>query len=97
MANKAKSDTTKNDAKTKAKRQTTASLKKEIESLKANNVRLLNEIGNLSAMYMNSLSENMKSSRGALPKEKEVVVMATKRLIAFLMKTYGFEFSDLTN
>ena len=79
-------------AKPKAKRTSVAELRKEIDALKATNMKLLNEVGNLSAMYMNSLSE--KSRTGAA-QDREAVIMATKRVLAFLMQTYGFAFTDL--
>lgn len=82
--------------KPKAKRQTTAALRKEIESLKAANLKLLNEIGNLSAMYMNALNDSKKeSTRNGGPSERDAVIMATKRIVAFLMQTYGFNSHDI--
>lgn len=79
-------------AKPKAKRTSVAELRKEIDALKATNKKLLNDVGNLSAMYMNSLSE--KSRTGAT-QDRVAVIMATKRILAFLMQTYGFAFTDL--
>ena len=79
-------------AKPKAKRTSVAELRKEIDALKATNKKLLNDVGNLSAMYMNSLSE--KSRTGAA-QDRVAVIMATKRILAFLMQTYGFAFTDL--
>lgn len=94
-----KTTTKKEDSKTaakaekpKAKRTSVAELRKEIDALKATNEKLLNDIGNLSAMYMNSLSE--KSRTGAA-QDRVAVIMATKRVLAFLMQTYGFAFTDL--
>ena len=81
-----------NVAKPKAKRTSVAELRKEIDALKATNMKLLNEVGNLSAMYMNSLSE--KSRTGAA-QDREAVIMATKRVLALLMQTYGFAIKDL--
>lgn len=79
-------------AKPKAKRTSVAELRKEIDALKATNKKLLNDVGNLSAMYMNSLSEK---SRCGAAQDKVAVIMATKRILAFLMQTYGFAFTDL--
>lgn len=86
------SKTAAKEAKPKAKRTSVAELRKEIDALKATNMKLLNEVGNLSAIYMNSLSE--KSRTGAA-QDREAVIMATKRVVAFLMQTYGFAFTDL--
>lgn len=90
--NKEDSKTTAKAAKPKAKRTSVAELRKEIDALKATNMKLLNEVGNLSAMYMNSLRD--KSKTGAA-QDREAVIMATKRVLAFLMQTYGFAFTDL--
>lgn len=79
-------------AKPKAKRTSVAELRKEIDALKATNKKLLNDVGNLSAMYMNSLSEK---SRAGAAQDRVAVIMATKRILAFLMQTYGFAFTDL--
>ena len=84
MARKAK---TAENAETppKAKRQTTASLRKEIEALKATNFKLLNEIGKLSAMYMNALTESKRAEKnGRGNAEREAIIMAMKRIIAFI-------------
>lgn len=102
-----KTTTKKNDkkasaktAKPKAKRTSVVELRKEIAALKERNMRLLSEVGNLSAMYMNTLTDKNKSERSFSARQgnvqKEAVVMATKRVVAFLMQTYGFALSDLT-
>lgn len=91
-SNKEDSKTALKVSKPKAKRTSVAELRKEIDALKATNMKLLNEVGNLSAMYMNSLSD--KSRTGAA-QDREAVIMATKRVLAFLMQTYGFAFTDL--
>lgn len=87
-------------AKPRAKRTTVAELRKENDALKATNMKLLNEVGNLSAMYMNTLGDKERSERAFVSKkvsdEKEAIIMATKRIIGFLMQTYGFDFSALT-
>lgn len=98
MARKAKTAVSVEDTgkSPKAKRQTTASLRKEIDALKETNNKLLNEIGNLSAMYMNALNENKKAEKNGLKNyEREAVVMATKRIVAFLMQTYGISIHDI--
>ena len=95
MARKAK---TAENAETppKAKRQTTTSLRKEIEALKATNSKLLNEIGKLSSMYMNALTESQKAAGNSRENnEREAVIMATKRIIAFLMQTYGISINEI--
>lgn len=78
----------------KAKRTSAAELRKEIDALKATNMRLLKDLGNLSAMYMNALSQKRTTE---IAQDKEAVVMATKRVIAFLMTTYGFSMNNLVH
>ena len=95
MARKAKT-AEKAETPPKAKRQTTASLRKEIEALKATNFKLLNEIGKLSAMYMNALTESKKAEKdGQGNQEREAVLMATKRIVAFMMQTYGISINEI--
>lgn len=86
--------------KPRAKRTTVAELRKELDALKATNLKLLNDIGQISSMYFNAVTDKNKATREMTSRqassEKESVIMATKRVIAFLMQTYGFAFSDLT-
>ena len=87
-------------AKPKAKRTSVAELRKELDALKATNVKLLNDIGQISSMYFNAVTDKNKATREMSSRqassEKESVIMATKRVIAFLMQTYGFAFTELT-
>lgn len=87
-------------AKPKAKRTTIAELRKELDALKATNLKLLNDIGQISSMYFNAVTDKNKATREMTSRqassEKESVIMAIKRVIAFLMQTYGFAFTELT-
>ena len=95
MARKAKT-AEKAETPPKAKRQTTASLRKEIDALKATNYKLLNEIGKLSSMYMNALTESKKAAENSRGNnEREAVIMATKRIVAFIMQTYGISITEI--
>ena len=76
--------------KPKVKRQTTTLLRKEIDRLKAKNIQLLREIGRMSELYLNALSDKDRSAD-----EKKAVVLAVKRVVAFLMQTYGLTAEDI--
>ncbi len=93
MAIKAtKSTATEKADKPKVKRQTATVLRKEIEGLKANNLQLLKEIGRMSELYLNAIADKDKDHS---VDEKKVVVLAVKRIVAFLMQTYGLTTEDI--
>lgn len=92
------SDTAKTKVKKpRAKRVTMADLRKENEAIKATNMKLLGDIGKLSAMYMNEIAKNDKISGQERFSEKESALVVLRRIVAFLMHTYGFAAKDIFN
>ena len=78
--------------KPKTRRTTTATLRKEIDALRASNQKLLVEIGKMSELYMNTLSNNAKESAAH---ERIAATQVAKRVCAFLLQTYGLKAAEI--
>lgn len=94
MALKAQTiETNEESAKPKVKRQTAVSLRKEIESLRATNMKLLNDIGNLSAMYMNALKDANNQQEPI--EESDAILRAIRKILEVVLPIYGKTPADI--